>query len=215
MKFFLPLFLGLIPIFLSAQEQTPESALSQLMQGHERYIKGNYSHPSLQAEAKDAKRNGMLPFAIVVCCSDARVPPEVIFDQGLGDLFVVRVAGNVIGPIERNSVEFAVKNLHVPLIFVLGHQDCKAVEATLKGKEHLAELNAIYPIIDQALKTCTLDHQGPNRLKSATECNVRQGIANLKASSIIADAVAKKQVQIKGGYYSIDTDKVNVLSEEK
>src|SRR5579862_927238 len=115
MKFFFSLLGGLLPLFLSAQTQTPaaqtpESAFSELMQGHERYSKGNYSHPSLQAEAKDTKRRTTPPLAIVVCCSDARVPPEVIFDQGLGDLFVVRVAGNVIGPIERNSVEFAVKN---------------------------------------------------------------------------------------------------------
>ncbi len=140
--FFSPLLL--IP-HLSSAPVSPDQALQMLMEGNQRFVQGQVLHPSYSAEAKDKLLEQQNPIVAIVGCSDSRVPPELIFDRGLGELFVVRDAGNVVGPIEMDSVEFAAASLKVPLILVLGHQNCGAVKATLSGKQAHPELDNIFP----------------------------------------------------------------------
>jgi carbonic anhydrase len=189
---------------------TPMQALSMLMEGNQHFVKGEMKHISYASEAKDRMLENQTPFAVIVGCSDSRVPPEVIFDRGLGELFVIRVAGNVLGPIEIDSVNFAVKQLNVPLVMVLGHQNCGAVNASLNGTAP-EFLDAIYPLIKEALEKCVTI--GPNALANAISCNVKKGVDILKSSSTLAARIEQKKVKIVGGYFEFDTGKVNLISD--
>lgn len=207
---FLVSLLGFAPLCLFAKSN-PQDALSLLLKGNDRYLKGTSHHSSLLLESKDPKKMAAEPIAVIVGCADARVPPEIIFDQGIGDLFVVRVAGNVVGPIELDSVEFAVAKMKVPLVIVLGHQGCKAVEATLKGRKNVPELESIYPLIDSALDHCERFGQDP--LTSAIDCNVQKGVSIIKSSPTIKPYVAAKKVKVIGAYYDIKEGKIRLVAE--
>jgi len=196
----------------TSKSPTPMQALSMLMEGNRHFVTGEMKHISYISEAKNRLLENQTPFAVIVGCSDSRVPPEVIFDRGLGELFIVRVAGNVLGPIELDSINFAIKHLDVPLVMVLGHQNCGAVDASLKGKENVPEfLDAIYPLIEEALKNCVTI--GPNALANAISCNVKKGVDILKNSSELAPLIEQKKVKIVGGYFEFDTGKVNLISD--
>jgi carbonic anhydrase len=191
---------------------TPIKALSMIMEGNNHFVKGEMQHLSYVAEAKDKLLEKQTPFAVIVGCSDSRVPPEVIFDRGLGELFVVRVAGNVLGPIEIGSVEFAVEVLKSPLVMVLGHQNCGAVKASLQGSEHVPDfLEAIYPLIKDALANC--ETIGASSLVNAIHCNVKKGVGTLKNSSIIAPLIEQKKVKVVGAYFDFDSGKVQLISD--
>jgi carbonic anhydrase len=190
---------------------TPLKALSLLMEGNNHFVKSEMKHLFYAAEAKDKLLEQQTPFAIIVGCSDSRVPPEIIFDRGLGELFVVRIAGNVIGPIEMDSVEFAVKHLNVPLVMVMGHQNCGAVKAVLTESENVPpELDAIYPLIKGALKGC--ETIGANALVNAINCNVKKGVETLKKSPVIEPFLIQKKVKVVGAYFNFETGKVQLIS---
>ena len=113
---------------------TPDRALTQLLRGNERFVAGWPDHPNQSARRRrEVSEAGQHPFAIILSCADSRVPPEIIFDQGLGDLFIVRVAGNVLDDVVLGTIEYAVEHLQVPLVMVLGHDKCGAVTAAVEG----------------------------------------------------------------------------------
>ena len=203
------IFLGLTPLEKKKKAPNPEKALAMLMEGNRHFIDGKITHLSYADEAKDKLLEKQTPFAAVVGCSDSRVPPELIFDQGLGDLFVVRDAGNVVGPIEMDSVEFAVAQLQVPLVVVLGHQNCGAVTAALRGRDQVPELDNIFPLIDKAFHTCQKDV--PDKLIEAIYCNVREGVKILQNSPTIAPFIEKKQVRVVGAYFDFESGKVTLV----
>lgn len=188
-----------------------EQALQLLVEGNQHFIKGELVHLFPLREAKDKMLEQQNPFAAIVGCSDSRVPPELIFDRGLGELFVVRDAGNVIGPIEMDSVEFAVASLKVPLVIVMGHQNCGAIKATLAGQSNVPELENIFPLIESALNKC--DVAGDDRLVNAIKCNVKKGVQTLKESPTIAPLLKQKKVKIIGAYYEIASGKVTIISD--
>src|SRR5438876_10670259 len=126
---------GADPAHSDQPSVAPSEAISRLKEGNGRYAGGNLQHPGQTTERRAELANTQHPFATIVSCSDSRVPPEIVFDQGLGDLFVVRVAGNVIDDHALGSIEYAVDHLGVRLIVVLGHQSCGAVKA---AKETIA-----------------------------------------------------------------------------
>lgn len=190
---------------------TPDKALELLLEGNNHFVKNEIVHLSYLAEAKDKMLEEQKPFAAILGCSDSRVPPELIFDRGLGELFVVRDAGNVVGPIEMDSVEFAVASLKVPLVIVMGHQNCGAVRATLEGQQNVPELDNIFPIIESALKNC--DAIGENRLVNAIKCNVKKSVETLKNSPTIAPLLKQKKVRIIGAYYEISSGKVTLIDD--
>ncbi len=187
----------------------PDQALQMLVEGNTHFVNNENVHRSYLEEAKDAMLQKQTPIAAIVGCSDSRVPPELIFDRGLGELFVVRDAGNVIGPIEMDSVEFAVISLKVPLVIVMGHQNCGAVGAALLGRKNVPELDNIYPLLDQALKKC--NSKGTDVLINAIECNVKMGVATLKNSPSIAPLLKENKVKIVGAYYEMTSGKVTLI----
>jgi carbonic anhydrase len=191
----------------------PAEAVSKLKEGNGRYISGNLQHPGQTTERRAELAKDQHPFAVILSCSDSRVPPEIVFDQGLGDLFVVRVAGNVIDDHGLGSIEYAVDHLGARLIVVLGHQSCGAVKAAketiaAKGKApgHIQSLvTAIQPVVETTAK---------DDLDTTVKANVKHVVQALRSSKPILKAkVDSGEVQVIGGYYSLDTGAVTFLSE--
>jgi carbonic anhydrase len=192
----------------------PAEAISKLKEGNGRYAGGNLQHPGQTTERRTELSKSQHPFAIIVSCSDSRVPPEIVFDQGLGDLFVLRVAGNVIDDHGLGSIEYAVDHLSVRLILVLGHQSCGAVKAAketiaAKGKApgHIQSLvTAIQPAVEATVK---------DDLDTTVKANVKHVVDALGSSTPILKAkVDSGEVKVIGGYYSLDTGAVSFLDEK-
>lgn len=204
-------FLGILVILMqiSLFAEGKQSDLQRLMDGNQRFASGNSIHPNRSEERRKEIAELQEPFATIVACSDSRVAPEVIFDQGLGDLFVVRDAGNVIGPVEQDSIEYSVIYLHSTIIFVLGHENCGAVGAVMEGKtkdiEAVAEL--IQPAVDKSKK------QNGNDLAAAIKTNVRLAVENLKKKQPLKEFIEKKKLTVVGGVYNFRTGKIEVLSD--
>jgi len=192
----------------------PAEAVSKLKEGNGRYTSGNLEHPGQTTERRAELAKDQHPFAVILSCSDSRVPPEIVFDQGLGDLFVVRVAGNVIDDHGLGSIEYAVDHLGTRLIVVLGHQSCGAVKAAketvaAKGKApgHIQSLvTAIKPVVEATAK---------DDLETTVKANVKHVVQALRSSTPILKAkVDSGNVQVIGGYYSLDTGAVSLLDEK-
>ena len=192
----------------------PAEALSKLKEGNARYTSGNLQHPGQTAERRTELARTQHPFAAVLSCSDSRVPPEVVFDQGIGDLFIVRVAGNVINDEGLGSLEYTVDHLGTRLILVLGHQRCGAVDAAretiaAKGKApgHIQSLvMAIKPVVEATAK---------EDLEATIKANVKHVVDALRSSTPILKAdVDSGKIQVIGGYYSLDTGAVTFLDEK-
>ena len=192
----------------------PAEAISKLKEGNGRYTSGNVQHPGQTTERRTELAKTQHPFAAIVSCSDSRVPPEIVFDQGLGDLFVVRVAGNVINDEGLGSIEYTVDHLGTRLILVLGHQRCGAVDAAkqtiaAKGKApgHIQSLvTAIKPAVEATAK---------DDLETTIKANVKNVVQALRSSTPILKAeVDSGKIQVVGGYYSLDTGAVTFLDEK-
>jgi carbonic anhydrase len=192
----------------------PTDAISKLKEGNARYTSGSLQHPGQTAERRTELANTQHPFAAILSCSDSRVPPEVIFDQGIGDLFIVRVAGNVINDEGFGSLEYTVDHLGTRLILVLGHQRCGAVDAAretiaAKGKApgHIQSLvKAIKPAVEATAK---------DDLEMTIKANVKNVVQALRSSTPILKAeVDSGKIQVIGGYYSLDTGAVTFLGEK-
>jgi carbonic anhydrase len=192
----------------------PAEAIFKLKEGNGRYAGGNLQHPGQTTERRAELAKSQHPFATVVSCSDSRVPPEIVFDQGLGDLFVVRVAGNVIDDHALGSIEYSVDHLGVRLIVVLGHQSCGAVQAareTIVAKSrapgHIQSLvTAIQPAVEATAK---------GDLEATIKANVKNVVQALRSSTPILKAKADSgDVRVIGGYYGLDTGSVSFLDEK-
>ena len=187
-------------------------ALEKLIQGNQRYVNSStVCHEDWSAKRAILTRN-QTPFAVIVCCSDSRVPPEIIFDQTLGALFIVRVAGNVVDEFALGSVEYGVKVLGANLILVLGHTGCGAVDAALKGLKfdnHIQDvLNAIEPAV-----VATRGETG-NLLEKTIKANVRLSKDEIKSSNpVLAELIQKGTVSILGGFYDLESGKVEFFEK--
>ena len=187
-----------------------KEALQRLIDGNRRYIKQKSSHPNQAMERRREIVEGQNPFAVIIGCSDSRVPPEIIFDQGLGDLFVVRVAGNILDDVVLGSVEYAVEHLGVKLIVVLGHTKCGAVTAATKGGEpsgHTSSLmDAIKPAVERA------KNQPGDLLDNAIKSNVEITVSQLKSSKpILVEHIKTGKLQVIGAIYDLVSGVVDVL----
>jgi carbonic anhydrase len=215
---------GLLAAGLNAAAADPgvasDDALRMLSEGNERFARDLVLHPHVDAERLRLLAHREQPFAAVVADSDSRVCPEIIFDQGLGDLFVVRNAGNIIKTeVEVGSLEYAVQKLGVNLIVVLGESKSAAVAAAVRGvkkDDHssLDELAAdLKPAVDEA-RDKVGGLSGDDLLREADEKNVFQQVkALLKASPLIADKVAAGTVKVVGGIYQLENQRVQWLGE--
>jgi len=210
-KFYAKLSLALSIILFGPLLSAAEvDALERLKQGNERYINST----TVCHEDWTAKRTALVgnqkPFAIIVACSDSRVPPEIIFDQTLGHLFVVRVAGNIVDDFAIGSIEYGVSVLGANLIVVLGHASCGAVDAAVQGLKFDNHIQAILDDIRPAVEA-TKGQQG-NALELATKQNVRNVEDTLMASKpVLAKLIADGSLKVEGAYYHLDTGKVEFL----
>ena len=184
-----------------------DNSLKKLKDGNDRYTKAKSQSINKLKEKRQSLVSSQTPFAVVVGCSDSRVPPEIIFDQSLGDLFVVRVAGNVAGPLELDTIEYAAYELKCPLIMVLGHQDCGIVKAVLDGNAADLELEAIAPYIQQAVDE-SADLPG-DRMRNAVMMNIKFNMQRLAENAVLKKLIQKNQLKIVGGYYELGSGKVD------
>lgn len=193
-------------------------ALQKLMDGNKRFVSGSLTQKDLSAKKREELAKGQKPFATVLTCSDSRVPPELLFDQGLGDVFVVRVAGNVVDPIALGSIEYAAEHLGSPLVLILGHSKCGAVKATLdeKGKPegNIGKIEKkIMPAVDTARKKGGTQDE---ILETAIKENVKNVYADImKNSKIIPHLVEEGKLTIVAGEYDITTGKVEMIELPK
>ncbi|MDN3505765.1 MAG: carbonic anhydrase [Simkaniaceae bacterium] len=182
-----------------AEQISPEAGYKRLMEGNKRFVEEKLMHPHRDEKRRVQTAPKQSPFGIVLSCSDSRVAPEILFDQGIGDLFIVRVAGNVVGPIELASIEYSALYLGSTVLFVLGHKNCGAVSAVLDGNtkdiEPIAEL--IQPAVEMA-KT-----QKGSQLENAIKDNVLHVVKQLENVPLIADLMEKKKFAVIGGYYDV------------
>jgi methyl-accepting chemotaxis protein len=195
---------------------TPEGALARLTQGNARFVAGNSQNPNTGKERlADTAQNGQHPFATVISCSDSRVPVERLFDQGIGDIFVVRVAGNVCATDEIGSIEYGVDHLQTPLLVVLGHTNCGAVTAVVTGAELHGNIPPLLDNIKPALAVAQKKFPnltGKDLVPAAIEANVWQSVDDLmKSSPATRERVKNGKLKIVGAVYDIETGNVNWL----
>ena len=198
-------------------------ALDRLKQGNRRFVTGEgvreigVDHAQRMAQVVDQN-----PFAIVLGCSDSRVPAELVFDQGVGDLFVIRVAGNIVMPSQIGSVEFAAEKFGTKLVVVLGHSQCGAILATLEELEQPSEsrspnlrriVDAIRPSVEDLFQASQGDHR-EDLVQAAVRANIRASVEQLRqGSEILENLIRDERLQIVGAEYSLETGIVEFLDD--
>lgn len=201
------LFLSILATGYLHAETLPEASFKRLVEGNRRFMNDQSLHPDRTAERREELSSKQEPFATILGCSDSRVSPEILFDQGIGDLFIVRVAGNVVGPIELDSIEYSVLYLHSSVVVVLGHEDCGAVKAVLEGKTQ--DIEAVASLIEPAVKAT--DKDKGNRLEKTIKRNASLIAEQLKKSSVLKRLIEENKLSVKEGYYNFHTGQVEFL----
>jgi len=189
-----------------------DEALSRLLNGDKRFVAGKSEEPTGAAlvERRHALAKDQKPFAVILGCSDSRVPPELIFDVTLGDIFVVRTAGEVVDAIVLGSLEYAIEHLGTKLIVVLGHERCGAVTAAVSGATDTGDIPDVLKAISPAVEETK--GQSGDAIENAVRANARDIARRLKSSGpIIAPRVQSGEVKIVAAYYSLDTGQVELL----
>lgn len=197
-----------------------KDALNKLIEGNKRFAENKSIHPNRFEETKEVLLKQQKPFVAVLSCSDSRVPIEIIFDAGLGDIFAVRTAGHVLSREVMGSLEYAVKNLGVKLVMILGHENCGAINAAVqnyknKGYDTLSDnvksiVNHIYPAIERTEKYC--DKENDEFLSAAIKSNILYQLEDLLTKdSYIAQKVSSGEIALVGARYSIATGKVEIF----
>ena len=192
-----------------------DEALQRLIEGNNRFLEGSARFPTVCKETLADLARGQQPYATILGCSDSRVPPELIFDADFGELFIIRVAGNVISPEVMGSMQYAGAHLHTPLFVVLGHEGCGAVKAALESKlnavEHQSRIQILVNNILPGLPE--FDPQVPpqDRLAQAVEANVRWSMHQLLETPEGKRAVQEERAKLAGAVYEIATGRVRFL----
>jgi len=193
-------------------EMTVRDSLLRLKEGNERFVADRPRHPGQSSTKREALADGQHPYAVVVTCSDSRVPPELLFDAGLGELFVVRSAGHVLDPAAIGSVEYAVEHLHVPTVVVLGHSQCGAVKATIEALEKGAHaeggIAALVESITPAVKQA--EAQEGDKLTNAIAAQVGNTMVQLASAKPVLDkAIKGAHVRLIGAVYDLESGRVD------
>lgn len=190
-----------------------KDALKKLKDGNERFVQLHMKHPDASKKRRKAMLNGQHPFVVILSCSDSRVPPELIFDQGLGDIFEIRNAGNVLNKHVIGSIEYAVMHCGVKLIVIMGHQDCGAINATLSGVSETEYIQALENSIQPAVEDCKkkgLEVNSDNVVKA----HIMQDINELLEQDVeLVKYMKKNDVKIVPAYYHLDSGKVDFLQK--
>lgn len=181
-----------------------------LVDGNKRFSSGQLLKKNMgSTRLEELCTKGQKPFAVILCCSDSRVPPELIFDQALGDIFIIRVAGNVISPIVMGSIEYGVEHLHVPLLVILGHENCGAVKATVDGGEapgNIADIvEKIKPSADKARATGAT---GGALYELTCDENIKAMKAEVEKSEIVKELIEHGKLQVVSAKYCLSNGEV-------
>lgn len=191
----------------------PSEALARLMSGNGRFVSGNLTQGNIALERRRAFATFQAPFATVLSCSDSRVPPELIFDQNLGDLFIVRVAGNFADDVGLATIEYGYSALHAKLLVVLGHEGCGAIKATVDAIRSGTELPPHLIALQRGIAPGIASVAATGTYNDCVIANVRAQVAKLsRAQPVLAKAVAAGDLQIVGAEYALKSGKVTLLS---
>jgi carbonic anhydrase len=199
------------PVIADTLQLTPDEALKQLMEGNDRFVKHRMKRPNQSTIRLQEVSQSQHPFVTILSCADSRVLPEMLFDRGIGDIFDVRVAGNIATPEVLGSIEYAVGLLNTPLLMVLGHERCGAVTAAVNN-ESLA--NSQVKSFVRAIKpsVARIKSQPGDLIDNAVIANVRDQITKLKKSPILQERSETGKLQVVGGRYDLDTGKVTIVA---
>jgi carbonic anhydrase len=217
--FAIPLVLPAIALGAGEAAQVASGAAMRLLQeGNLRYVAGKSIHPNTNPARREATvKDGQHPIASILSCSDSRVPVETVFDQGIGDIFVIRVAGNVCNVDEAGSIEYGAEHLGTPLLIVLGHTQCGAVTAVATNAELHGNIVPLVAGIRPAVAKAQKEHpdlHGNDLVPAAIEANVWQAIDDLfKNSPIVRTRVKEGKLKVIGAEYDLETGKIRWLGE--
>lgn len=193
-----------------------DAALDRLLEGNRRFAVNKISGPNRGEDRRLDIVKGQKPFAIILGCVDSRVPPELIFDQGLGDLFVIRSAGQVIDNAILASIEFGVAELAIPLILILGHTRCGAVTATIETLEKKLPVEGAIGVLVENIKPAVNRAKGHGQelINQAARINVTLEIDRLRASPVVSGAIKAGKTKIVGAFYDLSTGLVEIMDRK-
>jgi carbonic anhydrase len=198
------------PAAIAAAIESSRQGVERLRQGNFRFTSGRSERPHQGADQRELVAKGQKPFALILGCADSRVPPEILFDQGLGDLFVIRVAGNVVDDPGLGSIEYAVEHLNVKLIVVLGHERCGAVDAATKGGDPGGHIGSLVHAIAPAVEAARI--KKGNLLEEAVKANVLLIVNQLKNTApFLAPAAKSGMLTVVGAVYDLETGTADFL----
>ena len=206
-----------ISLFFSCREKQDENQdntlapLDKLKAGNEKFVSGHPVHPHETLDRIRELKKGQNPFVVLVSCSDSRIPPELIFDQGLGDVFSIRTAGNIIGDYELGSIEYAIEHLHCKLIVVLGHENCGAVQAyaTSGNEKHNDHIQSLVDYIASEEEEKIIPDSLRSNIDILVKANITHGVNLLRSSTpVLKPLVDNNEIKIIGAYYDLDSGKV-------
>jgi carbonic anhydrase len=184
-------------------------SLKLLLEGNQRFVDGKLEHPNQTAARRTEVAKGQHPFAAVLACSDSRTAPEIVFDRGLGDIFVVRVAGNVADQVVIESLDYSVKHLGVRLVMILGHNRCGAVIAAVAGHEEEGDVGPMLTELRPAVEAGKGMPGDP--VENAVRENVKLVMQKIATSEELSAMVKSGELKIAGGIYDLDTGKIEML----
>ncbi|MDQ3751174.1 MAG: carbonic anhydrase [Acidobacteriota bacterium] len=199
--------------------RTPEEALRALKTGNARFFGGQARRPEVAAAERRAQILGQTPFAVILACSDSRVPTEIVFDQGLGTLFITRIAGNVVDAGTTGSIEYAVNHLKTHIVVVMGHEGCGAVKAALlPAADRARETPSIQALLNQIVPSVSKipklrDEKA--KMREAVVANVRQQVFNIKKQPAIQAAIASNKIAVVGAFYEITSGAVDFFETDE
>lgn len=192
------------------QDITPDQALEKLVAGNNRFTYEKRTNPHQTRQRLSETAESQAPFAAILGCADSRVPLEIVFDQGIGDLFVCRVAGNIATTEEIGSLEFGTLVLGAKVLIVMGHERCGAVKAAIKGGALPGQIGSLIKSIN--IGDVNAKNDDPITLEKAIKANINHQIKVLKKSPVLSDLIAQGKLKVVGTYYDLDTGKVSLLS---
>jgi carbonic anhydrase len=196
---------------VAKNDMTPDETLAKLMEGNKRFVNQKRKKPNQTTVRLEDVAAGQAPFAAVLSCADSRVPVEIVFDRGVGDIFVVRDAGNIAADESIGSLEFGTLVLGAKVLMVIGHQDCGAVISTMKELEVPGKIGLILDNIKPAIANYLGKADDKAAVKKATEANVLFQMEQLKKSPVIAELIANNKLKIVGGYSNLKTGEITLI----
>jgi carbonic anhydrase len=199
----------------TAVTRSADDVLARLRAGNERFVNGRARFPTVQKEILAQLAKGQRPYATILGCSDSRVPPELVFDAGFGELFIIRVAGNVVSPEVMGTLQYAAVHLGTPLFVVLGHEGCGAVQAALaakfQGARDRSRIERLLENITPGLDTIRADATVEEQMHAAVEANVRWSMHQLLATPEAQARAAEGVIKLVGAVYELTTGRVRFL----